>query len=77
VGEAQRGDFLTKPEIRLQGDQIQDLEVLLVSLNHYTRDPFAVKDWDKRRNNRSCTTKLNKLRDSISLVLSFILNLFL
>jgi hypothetical protein len=35
------GIFLTKPEIRLQGDRTRDLKVLLGSLNHYARGPFA------------------------------------
>ena len=33
--------FLTKPEIHPRGGRTRDLEVLLGSLNHYARGPFA------------------------------------
>jgi hypothetical protein len=38
------GIFLTKPEIRPQGDRTRDLEVLLGRLNHYARGLFVVVD---------------------------------
>jgi hypothetical protein len=42
VGGVQRGDFfLTKSEIRSRGGSNPRLEVLLESLNHYVRGPFA------------------------------------
>jgi hypothetical protein len=63
AGGAQRGDFFTKPEIRPRGGRTRDLEVLLGSLNHYARGPFARQDtmtWYSKnnflQNNRSQIT---------------------